>query len=176
MSIFLIELLGVFAIFSSFVGHQIKKPSIALFGFCAASLFWSAHFYLLGEVAFIVTLINAARYLVGSLMDVKYLRYILSFALVVIFALIAPVANTTTDYLPLFATAVMTVGILCKNKPLAFRISFFAGEFVWLYYGIIVGSYSMICASTLLATSILISIYRYNIKPKALNSDTLVAT
>jgi len=128
-------------------------------------LFWAAHFYLLGAMTgSAMSLLAAGRfYVYYRVKPTKQNRW-LSWLFVSLTALATALTwHGAMSLLPFVGTASLAIAFW-QTKPKRIRRLALASSPPWIIYGVIVGSYPVIIAETLLLASNFIGQYRFDFK------------
>ena len=161
-------------------GFQLKSPKAVLQVSCLICMMWIFHFALLGELAgVIVTLVSLARCAGGAWFPKKYTDINNAICLVIALAIIIPAVSGFGDVFPIMAAISNSLSVYYRDHPLTFRLCNCVNQMSWLGFGVCISSLSLISASLLLLCSIVVSIFRYDLKgkrPMGLSSTTPSAT
>jgi hypothetical protein len=159
----LIQLIGVLALLANLSLFQINTRKNMLLLGLATCLLWAMHFYFLGAMTgFAMNLIAAGRFLAYyKTKPAKQNRWLMW-----LFIGITALATTLTwkgaiSLLPFIGTACMVIAFWQTNTKHIRRLAL-ASSPPWIIYGVIVGSYPVIAAETLLMVSNLIGQYRFD--------------
>jgi len=156
------EIFGVLALTTAIIGYQMAKPNIALYFLCFTSILWGIHFVLLGDIAFIVLFLNAFRSFCAAKFPVKYLKYVIIFCMTVSCSFIITQAAIVKDILPIAPVLLTSFGALNRGNERIFRLSYLAAESIWIFYGLLIASYSFVLGVFFVVVSIIISIIRHD--------------
>lgn len=167
----LAEILGFSGLIVMSIGYQLKSPNTVLLMMVVSILLWSTHFYMLGEMAYIVTLISAGRTLAAYYFHDKALRYaILGFIGLTLIMTIQQI-ESLKDCLPLIGSCLIATAALSKHDPMKFRLYSVAGESVWLGYAFTIASMSLIANAVLTVSSLIIAMLRYDVRFRPLKAS-----
>lgn len=154
------EFFGLIAILISIRAHMDKSPKRSLFLLSLGSLSWATHFIILGQIAFLILLLNAVRNYSSIYLDKHNLRILLAIILVISGAYTFSFAERIVDLVPFLSALSVAIAITNKSNIKYFRSFMFASEFNWLFYGILVSSYTFSLAAALTCTAIMIAILK----------------
>lgn len=158
------ELFGFIALFFGMWAHSQKIPNKSLLCLSISALFWTLHFLLLGQVAYMVLAMNCIRNFLSIFLNQVYLKILLLGSLIGNLSLIILVAaDEPIDYLPIISVIFFTLGILNKQNPKTYRSLLLISELNWLLYGLLVSSVSFSLAAFVMISALMVSIYRYDI-------------
>lgn len=167
------EIFGYLALLTGVVAHCWRKPKLALYFLAVTSVFWSFHFFLLGSLAYIMTISNAVRNFTATQLEEKNLKWLIIASLAIAACILVPKIQHIYDVLPLLGVLSISSGILNKHDPSRFRAFIFTGEAIWLAYAIIIGSPAFMMGCLFVMGSLVVSIIRYDVMPKLQISSRL---
>jgi len=158
------EIIGFITLIVAVLAYQMSNPKIALYLLFFASVGWSTHFFLLGEIAFIVTSINALRNLCASKLNTLHMKYVVIFCFLASSLFTLFQVTDAKDFIPVLGVLFTSVAALRRDSKFAFRLFYLFGETTWLVYGLLIVSLPLSIASSFFIVSIIISIMRHDIK------------
>ena len=162
----LIQLVGFVAMAASFLVFQTNRRSRMLVLQIFASILWSIHFLFLGALTgsamgILGGVRNFVFYRVGKKRDV---RIPLGISALFIMAT-ALMWDGFISFLPLLGTLIATLALWQINTR-QIRLIYWVSPLLWLGYNVFYsGSYAGITADLVMLTSVLIGVYRFDIKP-----------
>ncbi len=169
-----LSIVGMVGIVSSF---QIKNKKILLLFYLSGNFFFSASYFLLSAYAaallnFIcgtLTLVYTQGDKIKNKLLVNGIYYALFTAAYILSFTIFDTPRTPTRFLlellPLVAMCVMTIGFSAKSSATVRRLGLINSP-LWLTYNIIVFSIGGIICECISLTSIIVGIFRHDIKRK----------
>ena len=163
---FFIQLLGFIGLFLSIVAFQFKKHRGIVFCKMSSELIFSLQYVLLGAwTAAVLDFISVIRNLL-FLRLVK--KKVSTTPVIVVFGIFVVITGITTydgllSLLPIVAKLLTTVSYGMKNEKLL-RIITVPSCLFWAFYNYQVGSYGGAIADLITLVSLLIAMYKYDIK------------
>ena len=165
-SYLLAEAIGGLALVLAFSFHQIKQPRLSILALCIPSMLWVTHFSLLGGVSgMIMSSVALCRNISATLLPQRFSSHAIILFISIGISFVLYFAEHITDLTPIAAAVLIGTAALKRDHPVQYRLCYMSGELIWAAYGFVIGSTSLIIASTLLASSVLISLVRHNILP-----------
>lgn len=170
------QLVGILAIVVSLLVFQLNRRSRMLIVQICSCLLWTIHFMLLGAytgsaINFLTGVRNAAYYRLGKRRDGR---------VPLVFAGLFVAATIITwqgmhSMLPLIAILVGTLAFW-QISPRRIRLLSLIAPPLWISYNLVVGSYAGIVADSLALVSMLVGIYRFDLKKHKKAADSIEAT
>lgn len=170
MYFFIAQGVGVIALIIGIIMFQLNKRRDILWLQTIYNLLYGVQYLLLGSLnSFFMCIIGAARGIVFSF-DSKFSKKVNVYILISFIILATVVSlfnwNGILSLLGCIGTIVSTVAIWQKNEK-RIRILYLISAIVWLLHDVIIGSYAATLDTFILTCSIIIGIYRFDIKGKA---------